>query len=251
MRIHRRWLLLWPAFCLLALGQSGESYWDLMKQGDQLAKGMKWSEALEMFRSAVGRTGGDPKRTAFAASRVGEMYEKLGDLDDSLDWYRTSEASAPYPETEQAITRLRVAQSQHIATAEEIKRGLIGNKKSQRVSPSLNIYVNFDTGKDLLTKDGEAQVAALAEALKDPAFANNRFSIIGHTDKTGGPSVNQPLSEHRALRVATVLTQQYGFEASRFDLVGMGAREPLAPGDDDESLRVNRRVEIKRQSKSH
>ncbi len=236
------------AVSLLAFAQATESYQDLMKQGDQLSEARKYQEALERFRGAVGRTGGDKNRTAFASFKVAATYEKLGDPATALDWYQTSEASAPFDETEAAIKRLQTVLSGRMATAEEIKRGLLGTGRSQRVTPSLNIYVHFDTDQDTLTSEGEAQVAELAAALNDAVFARDRFNIVGHTDKRGSDKHNQDLSERRARKVCDVLHDRFGFDKARFEVVGMGKRQLLRTGDTEEDHQVNRRVEIKKLS---
>ena len=242
-------LILCGAFITTAFvlcGQTGDTYLDLMKKGDALRKTQQWEDALSCYRDAAGHTGGDLKETAIAQYRVGQMYEQQNDSLNALDWYRSSLLSYEYDDTKAAIKRLELSNEGRVVPAEEIKRGLSVKHKSQRVQPAIDLYIHFDSNKDTLTPEGESQVAALAEALKDPAFANDRFGVIGHTDVHGSDEYNLDLSRRRAARVIATLRERFGFTPARFDLIGMGKRQLLTAGVTLEDDRLNRRVEIKK-----
>jgi outer membrane protein OmpA-like peptidoglycan-associated protein len=230
-----------------ALAQpAAATYNDLMAQGEKLRADHRWEEAVARYREAAGRAL-EHKEIARAQYRVAQCYEDLNDPDAALLWYRSSLAHAYYTDTEVAINRLQTERFNRGVTAAEIVRGLsISPSRSQGVSPSIDLPVNFDTDKDTLSPDGQRQVAALAEALGNPAFAGDRFVLVGHTDKRGDDDHNQKLSERRARRVQEVLTVPVGFQASRFDVQGMGRRQLLFQGDTAEDHRLNRRVEVKR-----
>jgi outer membrane protein OmpA-like peptidoglycan-associated protein len=66
--------------------------------------------------------------------------------------------------------------------------------------PSLDIRVPFDYNSDVLTREAQAVLKPLCEALKDPKLAKARFLIGGHTDAKGSDDYNQSLSERRPLR---------------------------------------------------
>ena len=72
---------------------------------------------------------------------------------------------------------------------------------------------------------------------------NARIEIIGHTDSTGSPSVNNPLSEERAQSVRDYLAAR-GVASSRIQTAGRGEREPVADNGTDAGRARNRRVEI-------
>ena len=68
--------------------------------------------------------------------------------------------------------------------------------------------------------------------------------VSGHTDSTGSADYNLNLSRLRAQSVAAYLEGQ-GVKASRFEVIGMGASNPIASNDTASGREQNRRVEIK------
>ncbi len=71
-----------------------------------------------------------------------------------------------------------------------------------------------------------------------------RLTIEGHTDDTGGPETNRPLSLARAAAVKRHLVSR-GVDAGRLELVGYGMDRPVASNTTDEGRARNRRVEFK------
>lgn len=67
--------------------------------------------------------------------------------------------------------------------------------------------------------------------------------VVGHTDSTGSDAINDPLSLRRAESVRNYLEDR-GVSASRIEVAGRGAREPVASNDTAEGRAKNRRVEI-------
>ena len=67
--------------------------------------------------------------------------------------------------------------------------------------------------------------------------------IRGHTDSTGGPEINDPLSVLRAQVVADHLVAR-GVPGGRIQVVGLGADAPVADNATVEGRRANRRTEI-------
>jgi outer membrane protein OmpA-like peptidoglycan-associated protein len=74
--------------------------------------------------------------------------------------------------------------------------------------------------------------------------AITRLTIEGHTDTTGEPAANLPLSEERALAVKKYLESR-GVEASRLESKGFGSSQPVDTNDTEEGRAKNRRVEFK------
>jgi outer membrane protein OmpA-like peptidoglycan-associated protein len=226
-------------------GFSQQNYSDVMTRAEQLRKDQRWEDALAAYREAAGRAE-DLKQAARADYRIAQIYEEMHDTDAALLWYRSSLERASYPETEAAIKRLQAARFSRVVTADEIVNGLnVPPKRSQGVKPSFDLPVNFDFDKDTLTEDGRKQVSELARALSNSAFSNDRFALVGHTDKRGTDEYNLALSEKRARRVEEVLHQQFGMDSGRFDVQAMGKRQLLFQGDSEEDQRLNRRVEVK------
>lgn len=74
-------------------------------------------------------------------------------------------------------------------------------------------------------------------------YDRSTVDIIGHTDASGGDTINQPLSERRASSVAGYLVQK-GVLAQRLYVAGNSSRNPIASNDTVEGKAQNRRVEI-------
>ena len=70
--------------------------------------------------------------------------------------------------------------------------------------------------------------------------------IEGHADKrpTSKQDYNIRLSKRRADAVADYISTIGGIDPSRLTTVGYGFDRPLAPNDTEESMQLNRRVEV-------
>lgn len=101
------------------------------------------------------------------------------------------------------------------------------------------VKVYFETGSAAIGADGNAKLAAIAEAIKKD---NLKVGITGYTDKTGDVAKNEELAKSRALTVRDALKAAGVAEAS------MEMRPPMfvevgAGGSDAEA----RRVDVSRQ----
>ena len=101
--------------------------------------------------------------------------------------------------------------------------------------------VSFNTNSAAIKPELRGVLDPFASSLHDDP--NARIEIIGHTDSTGSPSVNNPLSEERAQSVRDYLAAR-GVAASRIQTAGRGEREPVADNGNDAGRARNRRVEI-------
>jgi len=75
-------------------------------------------------------------------------------------------------------------------------------------------------------------------------YDNSTVMVMGFTDSTGAASYNQTLSQNRANAVAAYLQGQ-GVKSSRFEIMAMGASNPIADNSTAAGRQQNRRVEIK------
>ncbi len=103
------------------------------------------------------------------------------------------------------------------------------------------LYINFDTGKDIIKPESQAIVSEIVKLLKENPSLN--LSIEGHTDNTGDPAGNQRLSEMRAAAVVSALVSQ-GVDKKRLTAVGFGRQKPIADNNSDDGRAKNRRVEL-------
>lgn len=101
--------------------------------------------------------------------------------------------------------------------------------------------ISFDTGSAAIKPELRNVLTQFAQGLKDAP--DSRVRVIGHTDSTGGDSVNMPLSRERAASVRNFLVDR-GVSSSRIETDGRGAQEPVASNDTASGRAQNRRVEI-------
>lgn len=99
----------------------------------------------------------------------------------------------------------------------------------------------FDTGKAVITPNGDVFIERVAKMLKDKTQAN--VTIEGHTDNVGSAALNQQLSDARARAVMNALASK-GVPRSRMAVKGFGMTRPQADNATPEGRQANRRVEI-------
>ena len=75
-------------------------------------------------------------------------------------------------------------------------------------------------------------------------YDNSTVMVMGFTDSTGADTHNQMLSQSRANAVAAYLQGQ-GVKSTRFEILAMGASNPIADNSTATGRQQNRRVEIK------
>ena len=75
-------------------------------------------------------------------------------------------------------------------------------------------------------------------------YDNSTVMVMGFTDSTGSAAYNQTLSQNRASAVAAYLQGQ-GVKSNRFEILAMGASNPIADNSTAAGRQQNRRVEIK------
>ncbi len=101
--------------------------------------------------------------------------------------------------------------------------------------------VQFDTGKATLKPESYTILIQIARILdRNPAY---NLSISGHTDNTGGASINQTLSERRAKACYDYLSTQ-GLSISRMNYAGFGESRPISDNNTLRGRTLNRRVEF-------
>ncbi len=111
-------------------------------------------------------------------------------------------------------------------------------------APSIDLSVEFASGSAALTPAATHVLDRLGRALTNPALANDRFRVEGHTDTVGAPAENQALSEQRAQRVAAYLEQKFGVSADRLQPVGRGEADLLVQTGPQVPEARNRRVHV-------
>ena len=109
----------------------------------------------------------------------------------------------------------------------------------QRLLQTLVIYFDFDQAE--IKPEFTAVVEAHGRQLA--GNSNMQVRLEGHTDERGSREYNIGLGERRAQAVKRALMLS-GANASQITTVSYGEERPAATGSDEESWRLNRRVEI-------
>jgi outer membrane protein OmpA-like peptidoglycan-associated protein len=68
--------------------------------------------------------------------------------------------------------------------------------------------------------------------------------LEGHTDNIGSDAVNRSLSLKRAATIKDLLVNEYQFQPTSIEIVGMSNKNPIADNATIEGRQRNRRVEF-------
>lgn len=98
---------------------------------------------------------------------------------------------------------------------------------------------SFDSGSAAIKPQMRPVLDQFAQGLS----ANQRITIVGHTDNLGGEGLNNRLSLDRASSVREYL-RAHGVDPSRIMVNGRGEAEPISSNDTAAGRAENRRVEI-------
>jgi outer membrane protein OmpA-like peptidoglycan-associated protein len=99
----------------------------------------------------------------------------------------------------------------------------------------------FDTGSADLKAEAVTQLIQVGDIVAK--YGDDRVRIEGHTDSSGGASLNERLSRQRAESVKTVLVAR-GVKEGQITVVGLGETKPVASNDTADGRARNRRVEL-------
>jgi outer membrane protein OmpA-like peptidoglycan-associated protein len=154
---------------------------------------------------------------------------KPGDLKTA----RAAEA-AIHPEQ----VKLQAARQKVLAAQAETERrmSLIGQYDQKAMT-----RVYFATGSSSINAQGREDLRSIAS--QAAAIPGSSFRIVGHTDSTGSPEVNQRLSDQRASAVTSYLVRNCGVTADK--IMGVtGVGQNLPQDDEDLGGAKNRRVAV-------
>ncbi|MBT9392981.1 OmpA family protein [Hymenobacter sp. NST-14] len=103
-----------------------------------------------------------------------------------------------------------------------------------------NIF--FAQSKYFLRENSYPELLRLVKILRD--YPQVEIKLEGHTDNQGDPQLNVKLSLDRVNEVKKYLVQK-GIASSRITTEGYGGSKPVASNDQEETRRLNRRVEFR------
>jgi chemotaxis protein MotB len=190
------------------------------------------------------------------------LRTQIGALEEALN---ASEVKAAESKTQVADLgrRLNVALAQRVQDLSRYRsdffgrlRTILEGRADVRVVGDRFVFqseVLFAAGMAAISAEGQAELAKLAEAVKQleseiPADVNWVLRIDGHTDSRPINTVQFPsnweLSSARAISVAKYLIAQ-GVSARHLVPAGFGEFSPIDVGESDEAYARNRRIEFK------
>jgi chemotaxis protein MotB len=201
-------------------------------------------------------------QVALLNQQLAALRTQIAALEEALG---ASEARAEESKTQVADLgrRLNVALAQRVQDLSRYRsdffgrlRQILEGRADVRIVGDRFVFqseVLFDAGQAAISSAGQAELAKLAEAVKQleteiPDDVNWVLRIDGHTDKrpinTPQFPSNWELSAARAIAVAKYLIGQ-GVSARHLVPAGFGEFSPIDGGDSDEAFARNRRIEFK------
>ncbi len=116
--------------------------------------------------------------------------------------------------------------------------------QTDRAIINKQIQIHFTPGSDEIMPGSYFVLDALGETMT--SFGNTYLRVEGNTDSTGSATTNMTLSERRALAIKNYILKNFpGMQAQRFQTIGRGAGNPVAPNTTEAGRQLNRRTDIK------
>lgn len=116
--------------------------------------------------------------------------------------------------------------------------------ESDRAIINKQVQIHFTPGSDEIMPGSYFVLDSLGETMT--SFGNTYLRVEGNTDSTGSPTANMTLSERRALAVKNYVLQNFpSIEPARFQTIGRGQTNPIAPNVTEGGRQLNRRTDIK------
>ena len=125
------------------------------------------------------------------------------------------------------------------AIGKSIKKDIYLKPIRQGSTVRLN-YIFFEFNSARLTEESKTELNKVVRFLKENI--NTKITISGHTDDLGSAEYNMSLSEKRANAVYDYLINK-GIKHDFLTYIGLGESQPLVSGTDEESRKLNRRIE--------
>ncbi len=106
------------------------------------------------------------------------------------------------------------------------------------------IQIQFTPGSEEIMSGSYFLLDKLGELMT--SFGGTVLRVEGNTDSTGSQNTNLSLSEKRAISVRNYITKNFpNIKPERFQTIGKGSANPVAPNDTEAGRQMNRRTDIK------
>ena len=110
----------------------------------------------------------------------------------------------------------------------------------------LGAETSFEFNSAKLKETAYPELDKMLAQMKE--FPMSRWKIVGYTDNVGSEDGNIKMSQMRAESVLNYFVSR-GIPKGRFEVIGMGSKDPIADNSTPEGRAKNRRVEIIRMDK--
>jgi len=172
-------------------------------------------------------------------------YETLFDTAFVI-WRKKGLVTRPVDAKEWADTRFISALAQAYPGQAIQEPKIVSRPASAQDRAIINkqIQIHFTPGSDVIMEGSYFVLDALGETMT--SFGNTYLRVEGNTDSTGPAGANLTLSERRALAVKNYVLKNFpNILAARFQTIGRGSANPVAPNTTETGRQLNRRTEIK------
>src|SRR6476659_7956914 len=127
---------------------------------------------------------------------------------------------------------------------EEAKIAAKAPTSNDRAIINKEIQIHFTPGSDEIMPGSYFVLDALGDTMT--SFGGTYLRVEGNTDSTGSPTGNMTLSERRALAIKNYILKNFpNIQAPRFQTIGRGSTNPIAPNSTEAGRQLNRRTDIK------
>lgn len=144
----------------------------------------------------------------------------------------------PYQAT--TLVRGQAPRAPTVLSSDEVQR-LFGDALASVPPPARRFLLYFDTGRDTLTAESQAQVPEILSTVQTRPVPE--VSIVGHTDTTGSPATNVDLGMRRAALIRDLLVGA-GLDVRLVEVASHGETNPVVRTPDNTAEAQNRRVEV-------
>ena|GEM_PF-228496 len=166
--------------------------------------------------------------TAFIIWRKKGLVTRSVNAEDWADTRFLAALASAYPG--QAVDEPRIA-----ARAPSAQDRAIINKQ---------IQIHFTPGSDEIMSGSYLVLDSLGETMR--SFGRTYLRLEGNTDATGSAAQNLTLSERRAIAIKQYIMKTFtDIPAARFQTMGHGSSNPVAPNTTETGRQLNRRTDIK------
>jgi outer membrane protein OmpA-like peptidoglycan-associated protein/ABC-type amino acid transport substrate-binding protein len=172
-------------------------------------------------------------------------YETLFDTAFVI-WRKKGLVTRPVDAKEWADTRFISALAQAYPGQAIQEPKIVSRPASAQDRAIINkqIQIHFTPGSDVIMEGSYFVLDALGETMT--SFGNTYLRVEGNTDSTGPAVVNLTLSERRALAVRSYVLKNFpNIQPARFQTIGRGSANPVAPNTTETGRQLNRRTDIK------